>query len=307
MQSDGDLVGAGLTAGQFQAMTGLSAKALRLYAERGILAPASTDPVSGYRTYGRRQLRHGVTVDLLRRAGVPLAELGSAPEFSFERRRQQVELQRLQEDFFLDVAERVAGFDPASLTAHAVTAPALDWVGVVVGIAVPTDVEGQLEAFSALSVDVPSLEAAFAVALSDVGAPPAERTWTAAPDTTLSSASAQMVLARAGHGPLDDVTRGLVAERVRAAAGSDVTVLTGTLPHRVEVTFPETTPEGATPVEEAAAGYLQLLAFEHYLAAHGLTAASTAARQVAAGGTLFSEEPGRSPVTVFDVHHGGGR
>ncbi|MEV0732953.1 MerR family DNA-binding transcriptional regulator [Polymorphospora sp. NPDC050346] len=38
-----------LTAGEFQAITGLSAKALRLYAERGILVPASVAPHSGYR------------------------------------------------------------------------------------------------------------------------------------------------------------------------------------------------------------------------------------------------------------------
>ena len=36
-----------LTAGEFQRLTGLSAKALRLYAEREVLAPAAVDPVMG--------------------------------------------------------------------------------------------------------------------------------------------------------------------------------------------------------------------------------------------------------------------
>jgi len=301
MQSDGDLVDGGLTAGRFQAMTGLTAKALRLYAERGILVPASVDPVSGYRSYARSQLRHGLTVDLLRRAQVPLAELARGSDFSFEDRRLLLAVRRQQEDFLLDVAERVVAFDVDDLTAVSTPAPPLDWVGVVVELAVPADAEDQLEAFAALSVDVPEVEAAFVEALADVGAPPAELTWTAAPDTSLHSGSVQLVLARAGHGRLDGATRDVVAAAVRAATGNDVTVLTGTLPHRVEVTFPEATPEGATPVEEAAAGYLQLLAFEHHLATHDLTAASTAGRQVAAGGTLFSDEPGSRPLTVFDV------
>ena len=57
-----------LTAGEFQAMTGLSAKALRLYSEREIVTPAFIDRPSGYRYYAPMQLQHGSLVDLLRRA-----------------------------------------------------------------------------------------------------------------------------------------------------------------------------------------------------------------------------------------------
>lgn len=89
-------------------MTGLSAKALRLYAERGIRTPASVDPASGYRFDDRAQLRHGITTDLLRRAQVPLAELASAADFDFEDWRGKVALRRSLEDFYLAVAEVVS-------------------------------------------------------------------------------------------------------------------------------------------------------------------------------------------------------
>ena len=88
-----------LRAGEFEAVTGLSAKALRLYGERGILAPASVNPDNGYRSYHRRQLQHGMVVDLLRKARVPVTELPSAHGFDFENHRQSMAVQRLMEDF----------------------------------------------------------------------------------------------------------------------------------------------------------------------------------------------------------------
>ncbi|WP_153394563.1 hypothetical protein [Ornithinicoccus halotolerans] len=44
-----------------------------------------------------------MTVDLLRRAQVPLAELAAGPEFSFARWRSVVEMRRALEDFYLAV------------------------------------------------------------------------------------------------------------------------------------------------------------------------------------------------------------
>jgi DNA-binding transcriptional MerR regulator/effector-binding domain-containing protein len=64
-----------LPIGQFAAASQLSHKALRLYAERGLLPPAWVDPDSGYRYYRPEQLRQATLIALLRRAEVPLAEI----------------------------------------------------------------------------------------------------------------------------------------------------------------------------------------------------------------------------------------
>jgi DNA-binding transcriptional MerR regulator/effector-binding domain-containing protein len=64
-----------LPIGQFAAASQLSHKALRLYAERGLLAPAWVDPDSGYRYYRTEQLRQATLIALLRRADVPLSDI----------------------------------------------------------------------------------------------------------------------------------------------------------------------------------------------------------------------------------------
>jgi DNA-binding transcriptional MerR regulator len=64
-----------LPIGQFAAASQLSHKALRLYAERGLLSPAWVDPDSGYRYYRTEQLRKATLIALLRRADVPLSEI----------------------------------------------------------------------------------------------------------------------------------------------------------------------------------------------------------------------------------------
>jgi hypothetical protein len=290
-----------LTAGEFQAMTGLTAKALRLYAERGIIAPASVDPASGYRSYERGQLRHGMTVDLLRRAQVPLSALPSDAEFSFDDWRASVALRRHLEDFYLEVAEQVAG----------TPAPAVDWVGAVIELDVPDDVEGRVESFTALAVDTPAVERALAEAVEALGAGPAEVSWTMVPDAPARNRNQQMVLARDVPAVLDPASRDRVAEHVRAATGQDVAVVSGTLPRRVEVTFSPATTTTAelttqpttqpTPVSEAAAGYLHVLAFEDHVARHGLTPVRPTARQVVRGARVFADDAAAGPVSVFDV------
>lgn len=61
--------------GVFSERSGLSPKRLRTYAAAGLLVPAAVDPDSGYRYYAPGQLREAWTIDALRRAGVPLAEI----------------------------------------------------------------------------------------------------------------------------------------------------------------------------------------------------------------------------------------
>src|SRR5215210_1356158 len=64
-----------LSIGEFAAAAQLSQKALRLYGENGMLPPAWVDPDSGYRYYGLEQLRAATLIALLRRSGMPLAEV----------------------------------------------------------------------------------------------------------------------------------------------------------------------------------------------------------------------------------------
>ncbi|MBU7599335.1 MerR family DNA-binding transcriptional regulator [Streptomyces sp. P38-E01] len=317
-----------LTTGEFATLTGLSHKALRLYAERGILAPAAVDAESGYRRYARSQLRHGLGVDLLRRAQVPLSGLLGAESFDFANWRQAVNLRRQFEDFYLAVAEHVADFDPADFTAHSEPADALDWVGVVVDLSIPEDAEGRIEMFSALAVDTPAVEKAFHDALAELGRAPAEVSWTAVPETATRSGAGPMVLARPGP-PLDRAERALVEERVRARAGRTVGAVNGTLPQRVEITFTTTAAAEPTGVQEAADGYLQLLVFEDHIRRNGLDPVALLGRQVVRGPSVFDgmrpseaepggrgagggeevgsstgpsgEEASGGPITVFDV------
>jgi hypothetical protein len=50
-----------MTIGEFARASRLSAKALRLYDELGLLRPALVDPLSQYRFYDPAQVEHGPT------------------------------------------------------------------------------------------------------------------------------------------------------------------------------------------------------------------------------------------------------
>jgi serine/threonine protein phosphatase PrpC len=62
-----------LTIGAFARATRLTPKALRLYDEVGLLAPAAVDAESGYRFYDPDQVAHARLIARLRRIGMPLA------------------------------------------------------------------------------------------------------------------------------------------------------------------------------------------------------------------------------------------
>jgi PPM family protein phosphatase len=66
-----------MTSGEFARASRLSPKALRLYAELGLLSPAQVDPVTGYRHYATAQLEQARLVAWLRRLGMPLARIRS--------------------------------------------------------------------------------------------------------------------------------------------------------------------------------------------------------------------------------------
>ncbi|MBD9649578.1 MerR family transcriptional regulator [Ensifer sp. ENS09] len=62
-------------AGRFGAATRLSPKALRLYAEQGLLVPAHVDPITGYRYYAATQASRARLIARLRQLGLPIARI----------------------------------------------------------------------------------------------------------------------------------------------------------------------------------------------------------------------------------------
>jgi DNA-binding transcriptional MerR regulator len=64
-----------LPIGAFARLTRLSPKALRLYDQLGLLAPAQVDPDSGYRWYAPEQRERARMVGLLRQLDMPLARI----------------------------------------------------------------------------------------------------------------------------------------------------------------------------------------------------------------------------------------
>jgi len=64
-----------LSIGQFSQATRLSIKALRLYADRGLLTPIHIDPESGYRYYASDQLMRAGLIHALRGIGMPLQKI----------------------------------------------------------------------------------------------------------------------------------------------------------------------------------------------------------------------------------------
>ena len=64
-----------LTIGAFARAAKLTPKALRLYDELGVLAPAAVDAENGYRYYDDSQLARARLIGRLREIGMPLAEI----------------------------------------------------------------------------------------------------------------------------------------------------------------------------------------------------------------------------------------
>jgi DNA-binding transcriptional MerR regulator len=64
-----------LAIGEFAHQTRLTAKALRIYDEIGLLRPADVDPASGHRRYGAGQVRRARLISMLRGANMSLAEI----------------------------------------------------------------------------------------------------------------------------------------------------------------------------------------------------------------------------------------
>ena len=65
-----------VTIGEFARLGGVSIKALRIYAEIGLLQPASVNPHTRYRLYSRSQIPRLHRILMLKKAGLPLAQIG---------------------------------------------------------------------------------------------------------------------------------------------------------------------------------------------------------------------------------------
>ncbi|OIV35743.1 hypothetical protein BIV57_19900 [Mangrovactinospora gilvigrisea] len=66
-----------MTIGEFARATGLSAKALRLYDDVGLLRPHRVDPGTGYRHYAEEQVARALLIARLRHLGMPLERIRS--------------------------------------------------------------------------------------------------------------------------------------------------------------------------------------------------------------------------------------
>ena len=99
--------------GIFSRITGLSHRALRLYADRDLLPPAYVDPETGYRYYDVHSIRAAEMIRLLRRLDVPLGEMrqfidaAAADRVEETIRQQRARLE--QEQARLDAALRLLG------------------------------------------------------------------------------------------------------------------------------------------------------------------------------------------------------
>jgi protein phosphatase len=99
-----------LNIGEFARASRLSAKALRLYDELGLLPPAHVDPVTGYRFYALEQLERARLVLWLRQLGMPLAQIRTVCDLAPA--AAAAEISRFWDQVEADMASRrdLAGF-----------------------------------------------------------------------------------------------------------------------------------------------------------------------------------------------------
>ena len=113
--------------GIFSRITGLSHRALRLYADRGLLPPAHVDPDTGYRYYDVHSIRAAEMIRLLRRLDVPLGEMrlyiDAAATDRVEETLAQQRLRLEQEQARLDAALRLSAGSTSSTACSAPRRP----------------------------------------------------------------------------------------------------------------------------------------------------------------------------------------
>lgn len=292
-----DTTSTDFSAGRFRSMTGLSDKALRLYADREILVPAAVDPVTGYRSYDADQLRDGITLDLLRRARLPLDDLRADKRFRFDDHRGQLAMRRAVEDFYLDLAERVATGDPAGLVAAVSEADPAHWVAAEVPFEVSSSTDDLEETFTAMAVDLPHVDRVLVEALRVEGVELLAESWT----VSAQGPTARLRLAHRAVSPVRAGTLETVQQAVAASAGTSVRVTAGTLPARRELVHssPDRDPADDPGLSDSALSYLGVLALARRVADDGAETLHDTARRRVLSTSLF--DPSGSPEDVYDL------
>lgn len=242
-----------MSIGEFAAMTGLSAKALRFYDEKDLLRPREVDEVTGYRRYGAGQVRQAATIRLLRDAGMPIAQVrevlagpdrseGLVAEFVAS-----VHRERARQDAAITTAERTlrAYDEPVEVTVR--RRPPQHWIGVVAPLDPMTvDPEDAEEAEAATRACNAQFGALY-VALQERGLTPDGPFWTAMGPGT--DAPVRVLLCWPTPGPAEDV-------RVEGTQ-----VVTGLLPEREELSVRIPTDDTTDAQEESAPVLPQVVAF----------------------------------------------
>lgn len=174
-----------MSIGEFAAMTGLSAKALRFYDEKDVLRPREVDDLTGYRRYGAGQVRQAATIRLLRDMGMPIAQVREVLTCPDRSERlvadfvDSVRRERARQDAAISTAERTlrAYDEPVDVTVR--TRPPQHWIGVVAPLDPMTvDAQDDEEADAATQACNEQFGALY-IALQERGLTPDGPFWTA--------------------------------------------------------------------------------------------------------------------------------
>lgn len=267
-----------LTIGEFSLATGLTTKALRLYAERGILVPAAVDPDTGYRWYSISQTRRGQLMSTLREARVSLAELADLDAFDLEAYRERLQAKRMYEDTALRMAEVISGLsldDWPVTTSRAAEQP---WVGTTVRLVMPED--GDTGAYLRMYATIPQHRAALCSALRAYDNPGDGPGWTTTGALRAGATEVDLFVCVPAARDQRELDWDGFTERVRDQhGGAEIDVLAGVLPERLEVSCSAEVDHG-DEAASMAAGIAPRLAVDEYVRAHGLKPLSRSARDL---------------------------
>jgi DNA-binding transcriptional MerR regulator len=290
-----------MTIGQFSMTTGLTPKALRLYDERGILAPAAIDPVTGYRWYSSGQVRQGQLLWALREAGVPLADLGDLDGFDIEQHQERRRARREYEDTALRMARAIRGISLDDWPVTTVDAPELPWVGSTVRLELPDDGD-PTAVFTGMVAAIPHHRAALRAALDARGNRADGPSWTTTCETAAGATRVDLlVCCPAARDQRQEDWDGFTRRVAERLAVEEADVVAGVLPARTEVVC-RVEVDYADEAAAMAAGFAPRLAIEEHIRAHGMRPLSRSTREVTVTGPDGADS---HPFTVRDVERRG--
>lgn len=248
---------------KFAISTGLNAKTLRFYDERGLLTPAEVDPVSGYRRYAASQLRDATTIRVLRAAGMSLDQVAEALaepdrlEQLVAEHQNRLAAERAMQDRAIALAKKLLpDLEPAAepQTRHA---DACHWVAAAYTI----QLDGIEDQDDPVAAEAENILGTLHEALAAAGNPPVGTYWTSMPaDGTGTTMEVLLAFPVATPVPASFSIEGLDVRR-------------GTLPARTEA-YLELRPEDLDEdlLDDLPGGRItdpHLIAFSEYLESVG--------------------------------------